>query len=234
MEMPASATSSFGVAARPDRRSVVLGLGLVLAVAVLAIAGGVTAAGVLTAGEPVAPAREFPSPAGRQAAGPFEVGDDVPTSFGAMSVKHAERINGLTSRDLAGMVHGVNGLIREDKSRMQASVTLTNLRDGTLRYTPTWFTLRTSKDGKPIKITAASLKSGVLEPDASIDVRIDFTAPRRAKRFWIDFADPAGGKPLTVALGNVKELASRRPASRRAQEALRASNSGSTTAHPGH
>ncbi len=234
MEMPATATAPFAATTRPDRRSILLGLGLVLAVAVLAIAGGVVAAGVIGGGADHAPDRQFPSPAGKQAEGPFGVADDVPTSFGAMSVKHAERLNGLTSRDLAGMTHGVNGLVKSDQSRLQASVTLTNLLDRTMNYAPSAFTLRTSENGKPIKLTAASIKSGVLQPDASIDLRIDYTAPRGAKRFWLDFADPAGGAPITVALGEVKELPGRRKASPGAQEALLSAAGSSATHNDGH
>jgi len=236
MEMPATATAPLAAAQRPDRRSVLLGLGLVLAVALLAIAGGVLATGVM-GGSPTAQHaadHQFPAPAGTTAEGEFAVAADVPTSFGAMSVKHAERLNGLTSRDLAGMTHGVNGLVRENRSRVQTSVTLTNLLDRTVDYTPEWFTLRTSDGGKPIKLTSASIKAGVLQPDASIDLRIDYTAPRSAKRFWIDFADPKGGAPITVALGEVKELPGRRAASPGAQEALRSAAGSSATHTDGH
>ena len=236
MEMPVTATSPLAAAPRPDRRSVLLGLGLVLAVALLAIAGGVVATGVLgqSATAQHAGEQQFPAPAGQTPDGAFGVADDVPTSFGAMSVKHAERINGLSARDLAGMTHGVNGLVKQGQSRLQASVTLTNLLDRTLDYTPAWFTLRTKEGGKGIPLTSASIKSGVLQPDASIDLRIDYTAPRSAKRFWIDFADPKGGAPITVALGNVKELPGRRAASPGAQDALRSAAGSSVTHTDGH
>ena len=217
---------------RPQRRHIFFALGTVAAVALLAMAGAITAVGAL-GGDSEQHRSAFPSVAGKEPKGAFGIGEDVPTSFGAMSVKHAERLNGLTSRDLAGMTHGINGLVGKDKMRLQASVTLTNLLDGLQSYAPQNFTLRTSEGGKPIKLTSASIKPGQLQPDASIDARIDFTAPKSAKRFWLDFNDPRRKKPITVELGNVKELPGRRQASKGAQEALLASQ-GNTSNHNGH
>jgi hypothetical protein len=224
---PAHAKAPAAPTPRPRTASVLLALGLVGAVVLLTVGGTILAIGALK-GRSAEPAKAFPAPAGAELKASYAVGEDVPTSFGAMSVQHAERVDGLTARDLAGMTHGVNGLVREKLMRLQASVTVTNLLDRPLRYTPQSFTLRTSKDGAPLKLTAASVKPGILEPDASIDLRIDYTAPKRAKRFWIDFADPGRAKPQTVTLGTVKALRTRKP-SPAAQDALLAS-----AGHDGH
>jgi hypothetical protein len=230
--MPAHATTPSALPRRPRTASVLLALGLVGAVLALAVTGAVLASGALGgAAEPVEKA--FPAEPG-QTYGPFEVADDVPTSFGAMSVKHAERVDGLTARDLAGMTHGVNGLVREKTSRIQATVTVTNLLDRPVDYAPERFTLRTSAGGSPIKLAGASVKPGSLQPDASIDFRVDFNAPRKAKRFWVDFTDPGRAAPLTVDLGRVKALpGSERKTSKDAQEALQSTASGNHDAGHG-
>jgi hypothetical protein len=228
--LPAHVTPPAAFGRRPRTHSVLLALGLVGAVLALAIAGAVLAAGALSGDH--APAKKaFPAEPGKTY-GPFEVADDVPTSFGAMTVKHAERVDGLTARDLAGMTHGVNGLVREKQSRIQATVTVTNLLDRPVAYSPERFALRAGDSGKALPLVGASVKPGTLQPDASIDFRIDFNAPRKAKSFSIDFVDPGRAQPLTVDLGRVKALpGSKRPASKDAQAALQSSASGN---HDGH
>jgi hypothetical protein len=216
--MPAHVPPPAVLGRRPRTSSVLLALGLVGAVLALAVAGTVLALNAL--GGDHAPAEKaFPAEAGKSY-GPFEVMDDVPTSFGAMSIKHAERINGLTARDLAGMTHGVNSLVREKQARISATVTVTNLLDRPVDYTPEHFVLRTAS-GKKLPLVGASVKPGTLQPDASLDFRVDFNSPRTNKTFRIDYTDPGRAKPLTVDLGRVKALpGSKRPASKNAQEAL--------------
>jgi hypothetical protein len=227
---PVSPPAAFG--RRPRTSSVLLGIGLVAVVAALAVAGAVLALGAL--GDARLPAEKtFPAQTGKDY-GPFTPGDDVPTSFGAMSIKHAERINGLTARDLAGMTHGVNSLVREKASRIQATVTVTNLLDRTVAYKPEHFTLRTSEGGKALPIAGASVKPGTLQPDASLDFRVDFNAPRKARTFRIEYRDPGRATPLTVDLGRVKAIrTSGRPASAGAQDALRSTASGNHDAGHG-
>jgi hypothetical protein len=230
--LPAHAKAPAAVSSRPRTASVLLALGLVGAVVLLTAAGTFLAIGALS-GRSAEPIRAFPAPADAQLKSSYAVGEDVPTSFGALAVQHAERIDGLTSRDLAGMTHGVNGLVREKLMRLQASVTVTNLLDRPLRYTPQSFTLRTSRNGAPVKLTGASVKPGILEPDASIDLRIDYTAPKSAKRFWLDFDDPGRAQPQTVRLGAVKALRTRK-ASQTAQDALVAAAGAGAANHDGH
>jgi hypothetical protein len=222
--LPAHATPPAALRPRPKTSSVLLGLGLVATVVALAAAGVVVALGAL--GSEHEPAEKaFPAQPGKNY-GPFGVADDVPTSFGAMSVKHAERIDGLTARDLAGMTHGVNGLVREKTSRVQATVTVTNLLDREVGYKPEHFMLRAAGSGKALPLVGASVKPGKLQPDASLDFRIDFNAPRKAKTFRIEYRDPGRFEPLTVDLGRVKAVRDGRPASAGAQEALRSTASG--------
>jgi hypothetical protein len=231
--LPAHANAPAAATTRPRTATVLLALGLVSAVALLTVGGTILAIDALK-GRSAEPTRAFPAPADANLKQSYAVGEDVPTSFGAMAVQHAERIDGLTSRDLAGMTHGVNGLVREKLMRLQASVTVTNLLDRPLRYTPESFTLRTSKDGAPLKLSGANVKPGILEPDASIDLRIDYTAPKSAKRFWLDFADPGRAQPQAVRLGAVKAVPTRK-SSPTAQDALVASaGAGAAANHDGH
>jgi len=229
--LPAHANAPAAVSTRPRTAPVLLALGLVGAVVLLTVGGTILAIGALK-GRSTEPTRAFPAPADAQLKTAYAVGEDVPTSFGAMSVKHAERIDGLTARDLAGMTHGVNGLVRDKTSRIQATVTVTNLLDREVAYKPEHFALRIPGSEKALPLVGASVKPGKLQPDASLDFRVDFNAPRKTKTFSIESRDPGRAAPLTVTLGKVKAVRrSGRPASLTAQEALRSTASGD---HDGH
>jgi hypothetical protein len=162
-----------------------------------AVAGAVLAAGIVT-GSP------SHGHAAAAAGTTFSVGEDVPTSFGFIAVEHAETFKGLTPRELGGATHGIGDFVSRDKALVQASVTITNTTAETLRYSPAQFRLvAAGRDGKlkNFKISHASVKAGVLQPDAAVDARLSFIAPRDGSRLAVQFADPGQDVPVTVALG---------------------------------
>jgi hypothetical protein len=138
-------------------------------------------------------------------AGPFRVAQDVPTSFGFVAVEHAETLKGLTPKDLAGAVHGIGSFVARDSALVQASVTITNTTPQPLRYTPRQFRLVATTPGgkeKNIGLAHANVREGTLQPDAAIDARLSFVAPRNGSRLAIEFADPGAREPLRILLGN--------------------------------
>ena len=52
--------------------------------------------------------------------------EDIPTCFGFVAVEHAETVKGLTSKDLAGAVHGIGDFVGAERAMVKASVTLRN------------------------------------------------------------------------------------------------------------
>jgi hypothetical protein len=163
----------------------------------LAGAGAVLAAGIVAAGDSHSASSVKPP----ILTGPFGTGQDVPTSFGVVSVEYAEKINGTTAKQTGGQTHGISGFVPADKVQVQASVTLTNLLDQPTAYDPRQFRLLVGKDRKPVNEVRANIKPGALQPDAAIDARLSFIAPRNGDKLWIEFTDPGRAKPILIDLG---------------------------------
>jgi hypothetical protein len=136
--------------------------------------------------------------------GPFELAQDIPASFGVVAIEHVDKLAGLTARQLAGATHGIQNLVPPDKQQIQAQGAITNLTERPVAYSPQQFFLVTRKNGrdsKPIPLSSASVKPGTLQPDASIDVRLSFVAPRDGSQVFIGFNDPGRSKPILIDAG---------------------------------
>lgn len=139
------------------------------------------------------------------ASGPFKVAEDVPTSFGFVAVEHAKTLKGLTAKQLGGAVHGIGSFVGRDKALVQAAITVTNTTVAPLQYSPQQFRLvATGRDGKEKRygLAHANIREGTLQPDAAIDGKLSFVAPRDGSRLAIEFADPGAREPLQILLGN--------------------------------
>jgi hypothetical protein len=178
---------------RPSPSPSVLALWAVVgATAALAVVGVVLALGVLRAGEPQA---GLP-------AGPFGTAQDIPVSFGAFAVERVSKLDGLTGKQLAGAVHGISGLVKAGRVKVQANVNLTNLTQEPVAYSPAQFELLVgSRDAEPRRLAGATIRPGELQPSASIDAELSFVAPAGGKRLWLRFRDPGQRRPVLVDLG---------------------------------
>jgi hypothetical protein len=172
-------------------------LAVLAALLAAAILGAYLAAGVVSAGG------DDPAPS---ADGPFALRDAVPTSFGVVAVEYAEKNAGPTAKALGGMTHGIGDRVKADQIQVQAFATITNLDHRVVEYSPAQFSLAAgSKDAKPLPITAASVKPGTLQPNAAIDVRLTFVAPRKGEKLWVRYKDPARKAPVFIDLGRVSK-----------------------------
>ncbi len=169
-------------------------LALLAVVAALAAFGAFLAADMFWRGAPV----DVPVD---PRTGPFGVGQSVPTSFGVVAVEHAEKVPGLTPKELAGMTHGIQGMVSPDKVRVQAGVTWTNMRHQTVDYSPGQFRLITSKSKEPISVSSSSIRPGTLQPSASVDAVLNFVAPRDGSQLWLEFRDRGNAQPIRIDLG---------------------------------
>jgi hypothetical protein len=177
--------------ARHSRRPV---LALVLAALVLAAAGAVIAVGVIRGGA-----------AHQQVAlsdGPFGIGQDIPVSFGALGVESVQRINGLTAKQLSSSTHGIAHLIKPGEVRVQTSITLTNLLDKPVAYSPSQFRLIAGKS-KPRAPFSSSISPGTLQPSASIDAIVSFVVPANGDKLRMAFYDRGRKAPVLIDLGRV-------------------------------
>lgn len=197
MPRPGSATASRSAAPAPL-------LALLAFVLTLAVIGTYLAAGVIVGGSD-----DSAGPTAAQKTTPkngFAVGDSVFTSFGAVAIETVEKNKGLGQRALAGVTHGIKNLVPPDKAQVQLFATMTNLTGKTVEYSPTqWSLLIGSKTAKPLPLTQASIKPGVLQPNAAIDARLSFIVPRKGQKLWARFKDPARDKPFLIDLGRVSK-----------------------------
>jgi hypothetical protein len=168
-------------------------IALVLSVIALAAGGAAISAGLIERG---APAPKIPV-----LTGPFGLEQKIPTSFGAVAIDDVHKLNGLTARKLAGVTHGISNYVPPNKVQVQATVTLTNLLDRPVAYTPTQFRLLVGKKRKPVPDVRASFLPGTLQPTASISGQLKFIAPRTGSKLWLQYTDPKLGKPIIVDLG---------------------------------
>jgi hypothetical protein len=169
--------------------------GFVAAVAAAAVVGIVLAVSLITGpagGHHAEPASD----------GPFSVAEDVRTSFGYLAVEHAETVKGLTSKDLAGAVHGIGDFVGVERALVKASVTLRNGPKDTLPYSLRQFTLVATKDGKERRhpVVNASVRDGLLQPDAVVDASLGLVVPRDGAELALEFTDPGRDEPIVIDL----------------------------------
>jgi hypothetical protein len=190
--MPRDATPALGARTTTPRPL----LAVLAAVLTAMVVGAYLAAGVLGGSSH--------HEAGDVAKGPFGIHDPAPTSFGVIAVEHAEKNAGPTAKALGGMTHGIKNRVKADQIQVQAFATITNLSPKVVEYSPAQFSLVVgSKDAKPRPISQSSIKPGSLQPNAAIDARLSFVAPRKGQKLWVRFKDPARDAPIFIDLGRV-------------------------------
>jgi hypothetical protein len=100
------------------------------------------------------------------------------------------------------VTHGIQNLVPPNKVQVQAFATMTNLTGELVEYSPAQFSLLVgTTKAKPLPLTSASIKPGVLQPNAAIDMRLSFVVPRKGQKLWVRFKDPARDKPYLIDLG---------------------------------
>ncbi len=184
------------VPARHPKRpvAVVPLLAIVASIVALAVVGGTFAVGIIgrSGDQPAGPA--LPK-------GPFGTAQDIPTSFGVVAVEFAEKVKGLRAKELAGMTHGIQNLVKANQMLVRADVTITNLTHGTVAYSPTQFRLLVGKDRKQVSEVRSAIQPGTLQPDAAIEGQLSYIVPRDGSRLWLAFDDPGRKAPILIDLG---------------------------------
>jgi hypothetical protein len=165
----------------------------------LALVGVLAAVGIILAADLLA---RGTGPAGQ--AGSFGMAQNIPTSFGFVTVQHVEQLAGLTARDLGGMTHGIQDYVPPEQVQIQAYVTLTNRLGRPLSYSPGQFHVLAEQSDTPILPSGANLQPGTLPPNASIDARLKFVVPNDGSRLWLEFRDSGRAEPIRVDLGRVE------------------------------
>ncbi len=132
----------------------------------------------------------------------YAIGSDVRTSFGSIVVGTAQSLRGVTSKALAGAVHGIGGYVPPDKVQVQVTVEISNRTRTPIPYSPSQFTLHDGS-GAPLKVTGSSIKPATLLPDAAVEATLIFVAPRKGQKLKLGFLDRGRTAPFLVDLGRV-------------------------------
>ncbi|MDB5081984.1 MAG: hypothetical protein JWP00_3908 [Chloroflexi bacterium] len=166
-------------------------------VALLAVAGAVLAASVLS------PASQGPGTG--TAARSFGVAEIIPTSFGKVSVTHAQVVNGVSAQDLAGANHGVQNYVPADHAQVQVFIHISNQLNQPVNYSPANFEMVVLKEQnpRPLLVSGASIKPGLLTGGANLDASLSFVTPRNGANLWVKYIDPVNGQISFVDLGKV-------------------------------
>jgi hypothetical protein len=130
----------------------------------------------------------------------------VETASGNVVVARAQVLKGLTAKQLGGMTHGIQNLVTRDKAMLEADVILTNTSNRPIPYSPRDFGLRAiAPNGRvrPAKTLVTSSDPGLLQPDASIELRFAFVVPRDGRRLVLAYHDPNDDRPVLIRVGRV-------------------------------
>jgi hypothetical protein len=128
-----------------------------------------------------------PSPYGSPS-GPFGLNQDIPTSFGAVAIDGLMR---------------TAGPARSHRDEIQAFVTLTNLTDRPIDYSPSQFRLLVGARKTPVGDMNATFRPGRLLPGADFSAQLKFAGPPRGTPFWMEFTDPRRSEPMLIDLTRV-------------------------------
>lgn len=98
------------------------------------------------------------------------------------SVTHVEQVTGLSGDDLAGMGHGIQGLVSDDKVLIRISMTV-RAGSASRTYDPRVLTIADGAGGIPISPVGGSLAPGGLGAGAQIEGSLAFVVPRNGHHF---------------------------------------------------
>ena len=160
-------------------------------VALMAVAGAVLGVSVITT--PDDPAHQPPG---------WAVGDEVPTSFGLVTVTTVSQLAGLSADDLAGVTHGVGDLVPPDKEQVELSVVMNNTSTHAINYSfKDEFKLVTSTGGDVQQLAGASAPEGKLSGQSSLTTQLRFMAPRDGGALILEFREPGARHASRVLIG---------------------------------
>lgn len=147
---------------------------------------------------------------------PPAVGEAVATTFGSITVTGLETINGLTSEDLGGRVHGVSGLVTAESAAVRLTILVANRSDRVARIVPADFELTLDGAVAASGPTETSIAAdAVIEADAapglravpprsSLEATVVFVVPRIAAELTVTYAAP-DGEPVAIATGHTTD-----------------------------
>jgi hypothetical protein len=163
----------------------------VLLVAVVAASGA--AYGALQLLHPAAP----PVSASRAA-----LGQTFPTGFGEVSLEHIERTSGLSSEALAGVTHGISGLVPVGSEQIEVSALLHNTTGRQTFWATKSFTLLSGAAGnRKTSPVAVGNPGGYIPKGAMVEALLTFVVPSDGNAQRLLYRDPKNGQTTEIPIG---------------------------------
>lgn len=126
-----------------------------------------------------------------------EPGDVVVVDGATYGVSHVEQVSGLTTEDLSGMSHGIQGLVTDGEALVRVRITVTApAGGGGVAYDPSRLLVFEPGSGPGHAPVGGSVASGHLAPGASVEGLLSYVLPRAGEE--ISLGVPGGQRiPLT-------------------------------------
>ena len=129
------------------------------------------------------------------------IGHPITTSYGSMTVQHAETLGGLTSQDLGGVTHGIQNLVLSDKAQVEVSVLFANTGGAAVPIDPSQFFLLVEGSADPVAATGSTVRPVQLQSGASLEASLTFVVPQSGARMTVGYTDPGGAAAISVPIG---------------------------------
>ena len=166
----------------------------------LAVGGGLLGVRLLQAGAPTATVAHV---------GPAGLGVPTRTSFGYLEVESVSQILGLTPKQLSGMTHGIQSLVKANQIQVQLVLAMRNSSGSPRDYDPAQLVLRVGPPRGKTKTydsVSTSVRAGRLAARSSMETTVGFVIPRfnpKGSRISLELRE-RGRAPLNLDLGRVR------------------------------
>jgi hypothetical protein len=180
--------------ASPAQRRAALPLPTLLCVLLVAVVAAAGAAyGALQLLHPAA------APVGTRRAA---LGQAFPTGFGEASLEHIERTSGLTSEALAGVTHGISGLVPVGSEQLEVSVLLHNTTGHQTFWATKSFTLMSGAAGtrKTSPVTVGN-PGGYIPEGSMVEALLTFVVASDGNAQRLVYRDPRSGRTTVIPIG---------------------------------
>jgi hypothetical protein len=114
------------------------------------------------------------------------------------TVTHVEQVAGLSEADLAGMSHGIQGLVGVDQTLIRVSVTVST-GGSAATYDPRTLEVFSLPSDAALAPLGGSLSGGRLRAHSRIDGSLSYVVPRNGARLVLRVVGGAGQVPLLKA-----------------------------------
>lgn len=134
------------------------------------------------------------------------VGEEVPTSFGSLTVERVATLDGLTSEQLGGVTHGISNLVLEGSAQVEVSVLVVNGSDAPVDVVPDQFSLTVEGAEAPVPMSGSTIHPLRLGAGGAVEATLTFVVPTSGAAMTVHYAGP-DGSAIEVDAGVLDQVA---------------------------